>query len=197
MAQNTSDDHKNGHNFSFWITLVRGTLALALGFALLIVPDKTYRMLFNFMGMFWLMSGLVLVRQELHLKRHKIFLILGITGVLTGVIVIARYLIAGWVGEDLVVTLLGSVVLITGILHVIGGFQFGRKAMLGRTGLSTALGIFEVILGGIVLFSHTGTSQIVFTIATIWAVLGGVFLFVDAFRQRRAKISSDSQTGSS
>jgi uncharacterized membrane protein HdeD (DUF308 family) len=82
-------------------------------------------------------------------------------------------------------------------LHIIGGFQSGRKAMLGRTGLSTALGIFEVILGGIVLFSHIGTSQIAFTVATIWALLAGALLFVDAFRQRRAKISAGSQTSNS
>jgi uncharacterized membrane protein HdeD (DUF308 family) len=194
IAQDTSDNQKNGHNFGFWITLVRGALALALGFALLFIPDKTYRMLFNFMGMFWLMSGLVLVRQELHLKRHIIFQILGITGVLTGAIVIARSLIAGWLGESLVINLLGAVVLLTGILHIIGGFQFGRKAMLGRTGLSIALGIFEVILGSIVLFSHIGTSQITFTVSTIWALLAGALLFVDAFRQRRAKISAGSQT---
>jgi uncharacterized membrane protein HdeD (DUF308 family) len=185
ITDDISSEGKSKHGFAFWITLIRGLLALTLGFALLFIPEKTHSMLYNFMGMFWLMSGLVLVRQEMHLKRHIIFRIIGLTGVLVGAIVLARFLIADWLGESLVINLLGAVVLLTGILHVIDGFQYGRKAMLGRTGLSTALGIFEVILGGIVLFSHTGTSQIVYILATIWALLAGSLLFVDAFRQRR------------
>ena len=44
---------------AFWITLIRGMLAVTLGLALLFWPDKARPMLVNFMGMFWLLSGIV------------------------------------------------------------------------------------------------------------------------------------------
>jgi len=185
MTQTTNSAQNGGHNFIFWITLIRGVLAFSLGFSLLFIPDKTYSMLYNFMGMFWLMSGILMVRQEIQLKRGRLFLILGISGVLTGLLVISRNLTKGWFGDELVTSLLGAVILITGILHVGYGLQYGRQAMLGRTGVSTVLGIFEIFLGGLVLFSHPATSPIVFTIATIWALLGGTLLLIDALRMRR------------
>jgi uncharacterized membrane protein HdeD (DUF308 family) len=167
--------------------LLRGLFAFGLGFSLLFIPEKTHNTLYNFMGMFWLMSGFVLVRQEIHLKRGRIFMILGIAGVVTGLLVLTRPLTNEWFGGYLMTSLLGAIVLLTGIIHMVGGFQIGNLEKLGRgrTWVSTSLGVFEVILGGLVLWSHTGTSQLVYIVAMIWALLGGTFLFIDAFRQRR------------
>ena len=189
---NSEGKSKHDHNFAFWITLIRGVFAFALGFSLLFIPEKTHDTLYNFMGMFWLMGGLVLVRQETHLKRGRIFMILGIAGVVTGLLTLTRPFTKVWFGGDLITSLLGALILLTGILHMFGGFQFGKLEKLGRgrTWVSTSLGVFEVILGGLVLWSHTGTSQLVYIIATIWALLGGTFLFIDAFRQRRQKKAS-------
>ena len=47
---------------AFWITLVRGLLAIGLGVVLIFQPDKTRPMLVNFMGMFWLVSGIISLR---------------------------------------------------------------------------------------------------------------------------------------
>ncbi len=44
---------------AFWITLARSVLATALGLALILQPEKTRPMLVNFMGMFWLMAGIM------------------------------------------------------------------------------------------------------------------------------------------
>jgi len=195
MAENNNQNQKNGHhiNFQFWITLIRALLAFTLGIALIFIPDKTSKTLFNFMGMFWLMSGFLLIRQELHLKRNKLFLVLGISGVLAGLLVVTRDLSRTWVAEDMVKNILGGIILLTGILHMVSGFQFGRKAMLGKTGVSTLMGVFEIGLGGLLLLSKTGRDQYVFIIATIWALLGGTFLLLDAFRTRRQVKSVEKQ----
>jgi uncharacterized membrane protein HdeD (DUF308 family) len=47
---------------AFWITLARSVLALALGLALILHPDKTRPMLVNFIGMFWLAAGTMSLR---------------------------------------------------------------------------------------------------------------------------------------
>ena len=54
---------------AFWITLVRGMLAITLGVALVFWPDKARPILVNFMGMFWLVSGIVSLRWGVHGER--------------------------------------------------------------------------------------------------------------------------------
>ena len=49
-------------NLAFMITLIRGMLAVTLGLVLFFKPDKTRLMLANFMGMFWLASGIISLR---------------------------------------------------------------------------------------------------------------------------------------
>ena len=49
-------------NVAFGITLFRGLMAITLGLVLLFQPDKTRPMLGNFMGMFWLASGIISLR---------------------------------------------------------------------------------------------------------------------------------------
>jgi len=49
-------------NVAFAITLIRGLLAISLGPILLFQPDKTGPILGNFMGMFWLASGIISIR---------------------------------------------------------------------------------------------------------------------------------------
>jgi uncharacterized membrane protein HdeD (DUF308 family) len=56
---------------AFWITLVRGLLAIALGVSLILWPDKARPMLVNFMGMFWLVSGIVSLRWGVHGERAR------------------------------------------------------------------------------------------------------------------------------
>jgi len=185
MAKKISSAQNRRLNFLFWITLIRGVLGLLLGFSLLFIPNKTFSMLYNFMGFFWLMTGIVMIRQETHLKRNRLLLILGISAVLTGALVLARYLMFGWFRDYLIINLLGAVILITGIIHVAYGVQSGRQAMRRRTEVSITLGIIEIGFGGLIMITDTATSQFVFTIAIIWALMGGTLLIIDAFRQRQ------------
>ena len=183
----------NGQNHSlgilFWITLFRGFLLIILGLSLILIPDKTKSMLFDFMGMFWLMAGIVSVRQEFHNRGHRLVLAAGFLGVLAGIAVVTRNLTRQYIDEFWVMELLGAVILLTGILHILGGFQIGGKAMRGRTGLSILLGVFEVMGGGALMIFQGGPSPILYGIAIIWALLGGILLLSDASRQYRQRKS--------
>jgi uncharacterized membrane protein HdeD (DUF308 family) len=183
--EETKSNVKPKLNSVFWITLVRGLLVIVLGASLLFTPEKTKAMLFNFMGFFWLLTGLVSIRQELHKRGNKLVLAAGILGVLAGIAVVTRDLSRQYLAEFWVVTLLGIVILLSGILHILGGFQIGGRSMQGRTTLSIMLGIFEVFLGGVFIIFQGGQSQIVYGIAIGWALIGGVLLLSDAYRQYR------------
>ncbi len=74
-------------NVPFWVTIVRGILATLLGLALLVQPDRARPLLVNFMGMFWLASGIMSVRWGASGQpTRQIWPILaGIAGIIAGI----------------------------------------------------------------------------------------------------------------
>jgi len=186
MSQNPKKEHRGYQQPGFWITIVRAVLVIALGLILIFSPEKSRATLFNFMGMFWLFSGIAILRQELHSKGSRLLLAAGVIGVLTGLLVVTRAFTLHYMAEYLVAPMLGVVILLTGILHIGVGIQVGKQASRGRTTLSVMLGLFEIVLGGLLIFSGGILSPFIYWTSTIWALLGGTFLFLDAIRQYRA-----------
>jgi uncharacterized membrane protein HdeD (DUF308 family) len=169
----------------YWVPLGRALLAAALGVALLVQPDKTRPMLVNFMGMFWLTSGLVSLRWGVSGERPRpLSLAAGVVGVLVGIAVLARNLMRRVMSEVLVISLLGSVMLLTGLLHVLGGFRTGEGKERDRSWPSLILGIFEAVLGGLLILSPTELRPGVYLAAAIWAFLGAFMLLGSGLRQR-------------
>lgn len=176
---------------AFIITLVRGILAVSLGTILLFQPDKTRPMLANFMGMFWLVSGIISLRWGASGERARgVAVLAGAIGVLTGISILTRGLTVEWIRQDILFSLLGVVILLTGLLHVFGGFQIGethRRFML----TSALLGIFEIVLGIVLIIEPMNRSVFFYLIIGIWALLGGFILITSAIRLRRADEAKD------
>ena len=173
-------------NVGFVITLIRGILAVSLGVMLVFQPDKTRPMLGNFMGMFWLVSGIFSLRWGASGERaQRVAIIAGVVGVLAGLATLTRGLTSAWVREDILLSLLGVVILLTGILHAFGGFQTGkahRRFML----TSVLLGAFEIVLGFLLIVEPIGRSFFFYLIISIWAFIGGFIMIAAAIRLRLA-----------
>ena len=168
-----------------WVLFGRALLATALGVALLIQPDKTRPLLVNFMGGFWLSSGLMSFRWGVSGERPRpLSLIAGVIGVLVGITIFARHLMGRVVSEAFVVSLLGSVMLLTGLLHPLGGFRTGEGNEREKSWPSLILGLFEGVLGGLLILSPTELRPGVYLAAAIWAFLGAFMLFGSGLRQR-------------
>ena len=111
---------------AYWITLVRSMLALILGLALVLQPDKTRPFLVNFIGMFWLAAGVMSVRWAASGERaQRMSVVVGIVSIVAGALILGRFFLTQRVGEAPIVLLLGSVVVFTGLVHVFEGFQTG------------------------------------------------------------------------
>lgn len=186
---------------AFWITLVRGMLAIALGLGLVLWPDKARPILVSFMGMFWLVSGIVSLRWGVHGERARgLSLLAGVTGVLAGVGMLSRRFTQGIVGEDILLSVIGLIILLTGLMHIFGGFRTGpvetrtygqiRSREWPRTWSWTAffLGLFEIVLGVILVIAPMNRGAGVYFAASVWALLGGTILIGDAVRQRRERL---------
>ena len=179
-------------SIAFWISMLRGFFAIILGLILIFNPEKTRVMLFNFMGLFWLTSGIILLRrtnvalgdQTDRMLGRRTTLALGLVAILTGLLVISRSLTRDFVGEVVFFELLGGVILLTGVMHLVGEFRIGRVLKGKRTTGQKILAIFEIALGGMLILSPLDQGPIIYWAATIWALIGGGLIISDAFYQR-------------
>jgi uncharacterized membrane protein HdeD (DUF308 family) len=166
------------------ITIVRGFLVTILGLALIFQPEKTRPMLVNFMGFFYLASGIVSLRWGTAVRpMRRLAILAGAIGVLAGLVTLGRHLIFNFEEENLAFTILGAVMLLTGILHILGGFRtedLSRSVTWG----SFILGIFEIVLGTILIFTTDDISKTAYWLASLWAFVGGFLILADAWRMR-------------
>jgi uncharacterized membrane protein HdeD (DUF308 family) len=169
----------------FWIALVRAFMAVSLGLALLVQEEKTRPLLLNFMGIFWLVSGLLVLRAIVAGRPHHRFgVVAALLGVGAGLAVLLRSEL-DVASDALVVVLLGLVILLTGILHALGGFEEEAGQQLRwRPGLG--IGVAEVVLGAILVASPLSEGRDFYWAASIWALCAGMVLIADALRIRSA-----------
>ncbi len=170
---------------AFWITLARSVLALALGLALILQPDKTRPFVINFVGVFWLAGGIMSLRWGASGERaRRASVVVGIVGSVGGVLILGRFLLAQLVGEAPIVLLLGGVVVLTGLVHVFEGFRTGPDLQRQRSWTSTLLGAFEIVLGLVVLLWRDEFGPVFYAVVTLWAFLAALVLLRAALRQR-------------
>lgn len=180
-------------NIAFWIAILRGILAIALGILLIFNPEKSRFMLFNMMGFFWLANGIILLRhthpvygdQENRVLGKRMSIVLGVVAILAGLLVISRIFTRQVLPEELVIQVLGVVILLTGILHLLGEFRIGRYIKQKRTTAQKFLAVFEILLGGLLIYSPLDLRPIVYWAATAWALIGGGLIISDAIYQAR------------
>ncbi len=175
---------------AFWITLARSGLALALGLALIMEPEKSRPFLINFIGVFWFVAGLMSLRWGASGERaQRASILVGIVGIVAGVLVLGRYVLIQLIGEEPIALLLGVVVIFTGFVHVFEGLRTGPQHQRERSWTSTLLGGFEIVLGVVVLVWRDDFGPLFYAVATIWAFLGAFLLLREALH-KRASFSS-------
>jgi len=163
------------------VTMVRGALAIFLGLALFLDPDKSRPMLANFMGVYWLVSGVVSLRWGTAVRPvRRLALIAGIIGILAGLMVVSRLLLHNFLGEVFIFNLIGFIMLLTGLLHVFGGFRTDNLSRSLTWG-SFILGIFEIVLGVLLIITTASVSPAIHLVISIWAFIGGFMILTDAW----------------
>jgi hypothetical protein len=183
MSDSLEAQYDVGRGFGFWVQVIRALLLLALGLSLIFIPDKTHKMLFNAMGLFWLTTSLVLIRRESRKEGNRLWLVIAVFGALTGLLVITRDLSRQWVPEVWVKGLLGAIILLTGLLNAAGVLSHGRRALRGRPLADLLLGVATVFLGALLIVGRTGREQIVYYVAMVWALLWGGLILYSAGKQ--------------
>ena len=184
MRQQEQKHRSRSHQFIvFGLALYRGILAVALGVLLIFYPAKSQNLLLNLMGFFWLSSGFVLIRRE-HIFGRRMSWVVGLVAMFTGLIVMSRNITRGWVPEIVVIELLGVVILLTGVLTVLGEFRIGKVLRRRHETLQFLLGLFEIVLGILLIASPLERGPITYWTATIWSLIFGGLVIGDALAER-------------
>lgn len=171
----------NRTDVPWWLVLINGICALLIGILLLINPAKTSIILVQFIGIYWLISGIFsLVRifvgdSDIH---WGWLLFNGILGIIAGFIVINHPLWSPVMIGFTLAIILGVYGLIGGVISLIeaftGGFKWG----------ALILGIISIIFGFILLGSPWITALVLPWVVGIWAIVGGIMAIVVSFKLR-------------
>jgi uncharacterized membrane protein HdeD (DUF308 family) len=133
------------------------------------------------MGVYWILNGVVTLQWSLMAERRRrlLPLVAGVIGIVTGAVVLLAD-----VGTTFLLSILGAVIALTGIVHLLGGFELadvsGRRWRPG-----VPLGILEVGLGATLIVTSGQGGSLSTWLASAWALLGGTVLIFDALLIRR------------
>jgi len=172
-----------------WITIARGVMAIGLGLALALNGDRAPAALVKFMGVYWILNGLVTLRLGMVAAggpRRRLAIAAGAIGIATG----ATVLLAN-VSTTFLLAILGVVIALTGLAHLLGGFEIadasGRRWRPG-----VPLGILELGLGATLVLTSEHDGSLSTWLASAWALVGGVVLVADALAIRRRLLTAGS-----
>ena len=173
---------------AFGLSILRGVVAIGVGLLLFFIPEKTGPMVGNFMGVFWLTSGIALLRRNRHdpllqAMGSRTAKIIAVVAILAGLAVVTRGLSEQVVPRGTLISLLGIVMLVTGFLHLVSVVRVGGLFQHIDRLLGALMGIFELILGLALVVSPLDRNPVMYGMATIWSLAFGVLVLARAFTQ--------------
>ena len=171
----------------WWLTALRGLVALALALAITVGSRNTGRLI-TFLALFWMTGGLITLRFALAIRPHPGFrlgLAAAIAAVVGAVLVLLRDRLSGRIEPDVFVGLLGVSAVLTGVLRILGGFaaeeRVGRRWTLG----GLVLGTLELGLGALLLLTREVDPDLLVPIGAVWGAVSGILLLAQGLGLRR------------
>ena len=165
-------------NIPWWVVLLQGIAAVILGIFLLLKPGMTMVVVVQFIGIYWLVSGLfqiVAIFVDSTQWGWKLFS--GILGIIAGVIIVQHPLWSPVLLTSVLVIILGIEGLIIGIINLIQAFQGGGWGVGILGALSILFGI--VLLANVLLAAFS-----VPWVLGILGIVGGIIAIIYSFRLR-------------
>ena len=170
----------------WWLFLIRGILALALGILMPLSPGAAIFTLAILFGAYAFVDGIVAIVAAIRMNhagaRWTWLLLEGVLGVIVGVITFFYPgITALWL-----VYLFGAWAIISGIFAIATAVRL--RAVISNEWLTILLGALSIVAGIVIFFVPVaGVIAIVWTIS-VYAILAGIFLIGLAFRLRRIAV---------
>jgi uncharacterized membrane protein HdeD (DUF308 family) len=162
----------------WWLVMIAGIAAFIVGLLLLISPGMTLLVLVQFLGAYWLVTGILsLVSLCINRTLWGWKLVSGVLGVLAGLVVLRDPLWSAILVSAVLVIFLALEALVMGVtqvIHAVSGGGFGL----------VLLGILNIVFGMILLFYPRIGVHALPIILGIVAVIGGSLASIRAFVSR-------------
>jgi len=169
---------EKGASLPWWLVLLEGIAAVIIGGLLLISPAATTVVLIQFLGIYWLVSGIfsvVSIFIDSSMWGWKLFA--GILGVIAGIIIIQNPLWSTFLVPTVLVIVLGIQGIVFGVIYLIMAFK-------GAGWGAGILGALSVILGGILIFRPFVAALALPWVVGIFALVFGVIAIFQAFKMK-------------
>lgn len=164
----------------WWVPLMGGIAAIILGLLLLSAPAMTTAVLVVFLGIYWLVAGIVSIVTIFTRKDKKGWgwsFFIGIFGIIAGLLVLQHPLWSTLLVPTVLVIVLAVDGVIIGVMQLIQGFT---GAGFGHV----ILGILSIIFGVILLANPMLAAIGLPYVMGFFAVVGGIVAIVQAFRMK-------------
>ena len=164
----------------WWIPLIGGIASIILGVLLITAPVMTSATLVVFLGIYWLVGGIVSIVTIFTRKDKQGWgwaLFLGVVGIIAGLLILQHPIIATPAVAGILVIVLAVDGLIIGVIQLAHGFQGGGAGPI-------ILGILSILFA-LVLLGHVFLAMVALPyVAGLFAFVGGIAAIVQAFRMR-------------
>jgi len=168
----------------WWSLLLRGILIIIFALMAFVWPGLTLVLLAIFFGAFVLIEGLfATVVSVVKRKEHKhwwLMLLGGLAGIVIGILALIGLVTGGLA----VFYLIAAWLVVTGIIRIITATRAREE---GANRLRLTLGIVSVCFGAAIFIMSISIPALLttFWIIALFALIVGVFLLADAFRERK------------
>jgi uncharacterized membrane protein HdeD (DUF308 family) len=187
----------------WWLNFVRGIAALFLGLGLLLPfevilqVDRVQSMLFQFIGIYLLLSGIMsLIWGFSNRRRLGMWILAGALGLVGGIAFILWSFLESYLSSSVLAIIFGLIMLLAGSIHLLGGFRlseaYGRRWSWGHE----FLGLVEIGIGLLIFASLFVSVDNLRIILSFWGIVAGIGLIADGVRIRRQKISLEAAQAS-
>ncbi len=178
---NTSGDQ---WNIPWWATLVQGLFSVIIGLLLLTNPAATTLVIVQFIGIYWLVTGVFSITAifvDRSLWGWK--LLAGLIGIFAGLTVIQHPIWSAVLLPTMLVIVFGVNGIILGLISFIGAFKGG--------GFSAAvLGIINFLFGIILLSAPFAAALVLPWVFGLIALVGGIIAVFTAFQLRKKEVTA-------
>ncbi len=179
----------------WWLPLIRGIVALLLGLAMIFTTSHASSALARYFGMFWMVTGGTSLYWGLRGARAtRLWLVAGLIAIVGGVILFFNEWISSSTILELTANVFALFAILTGILHIGGGYRIRQKVGRKWAWGDLFLGLLQIMMGAMLLGMPSSISPVILISAVAWAFLGGFGMIADSLRLRRMYIEHQRTT---
>ena len=178
---NTENPVSGSWTFPWWAVLVQGIFSLVVGLLLLTNPLASTLVIVQFIGIYWLVSGIFsLIGIFIDKSMWGWKLLSGVVGILAGLSIVNHPLWSTLLLPAVVVTFMGIDGVIIGLVSLIGAFKGGGWS-------AGILGVLSLLFGFFLLGSPFIAGLALPWVYGVLGVVGGIAAVIAAFQQRKVE----------